>query len=190
MVILEMFALFFVAVAFLGLALAVLAIIALYKLFEKAGVEGWKAIVPFYNLYVLTVEVAKLDVVWFVFIFLSFIPFIGWILGLVSCLNIAYSTARRFTKEEDLRIAATILFGIFILVFGFGKFEYDSSTYSRNGFFSDSLMDNVKNTFEGATSSSTTSNSTAADKNKFCKNCGNKINAKDKFCQNCGNKVN
>jgi len=37
----------------LSLAISVLAIIALWKIFEKAGEPGWAAIIPFYNLYVL-----------------------------------------------------------------------------------------------------------------------------------------
>ena len=38
---------------FLSLAIAVLGIIAMWKIFEKAGEPGWAAIIPFYNLYVL-----------------------------------------------------------------------------------------------------------------------------------------
>ena len=36
-----------------GLACAVIAIIAWWKLFEKAGEKGWKAIIPVYNTYIL-----------------------------------------------------------------------------------------------------------------------------------------
>ena len=35
------------------LAIAVLGIVAMWKIFEKAGEPGWAAIIPFYNLYVL-----------------------------------------------------------------------------------------------------------------------------------------
>jgi len=37
----------------LGLAVAVLGIVAMWKIFEKAGEPGWAAIIPFYNLYIL-----------------------------------------------------------------------------------------------------------------------------------------
>lgn len=33
----------------IALAIGILSIIAYWKLFEKAGVEGWKAIIPYYN---------------------------------------------------------------------------------------------------------------------------------------------
>ena len=148
MIILQMFALFAVAIALCGIALGVLLIVALYKLFEKAGVEGWKAIIPLYNMYVLTVEVAKIDVIWFALLFASIIPIVGWVIAIVASLNICYSTVRRFTSERDLHIVATILFGIFVIIFAFCKYDYDKSEYSKNGFFSDELLDKVKDNFD------------------------------------------
>ena len=186
MIILETLAVVFMTFLLVALAIAVIEIIAAWKLFEKAGVEGWKSLIPIYNVYVATVDVAKLDVMWFVFLFLGWIPVIGWILATVSVFNIAYSISRRFTKEQDLQIIATIFFGIFTLVFAFGKFEYDDSVYSKNGFISDSFADNVRDGFKG---NSSTSTSTGTDSNNFCKNCGNKINKGDKFCENCGTKL-
>lgn len=37
----------------IGVVFFVLTVIALWKIFVKAGEKGWKAIIPFYNLYVL-----------------------------------------------------------------------------------------------------------------------------------------
>ena len=39
--------------SFLSLAIAILGIIAMWKIFVKAGEPGWAAIVPFYNIYTL-----------------------------------------------------------------------------------------------------------------------------------------
>ncbi|MBR1472305.1 MAG: hypothetical protein IJ600_11775 [Lachnospiraceae bacterium] len=36
-----------------GLIVAVLTIIADWKIFEKAGEAGWKSLIPFYNLYIM-----------------------------------------------------------------------------------------------------------------------------------------
>ena len=189
MIILQTIALLIVATALVGLALSVLVLVAAYKLFEKAGVEGWKAIVPFYNLYVLTVDIAKLDVIWFALLFAAFIPIIGWLIAIVASLNISYATVRRFIKDKDMHIVGTILFGIFVVIIAFGNYSYDSSSYSKNGFFSDELIDQFKNGFEDSNSKSTGKSSSKTTKGHFCKNCGNKLGAKDKFCQNCGNKV-
>ena len=186
MIILEVFAVFILTFVIVGLAIAVVELIAGWKLFEKAHVDGWKFLIPIYNLYVATVHVAKLDVIWFVFVFLAWFPVIGWVLSPLALINIAYSICRRFTKSSDLQIIGTIFFPIFVLVFAFGKYEYDDSNYSKNGFISDGFMDNVKDGFNGTTSSS---NDTHHDTNNFCKNCGNKIHKGDKFCENCGNKL-
>ena len=37
----------------IAIALGVLAIVAMWKVFVKAGEKGWKSLVPFYNLYIL-----------------------------------------------------------------------------------------------------------------------------------------
>ena len=124
MIILQTIALLIVATALVGLALSVLVLVAAYKLFEKAGVEGWKAIVPFYNLYVLTVDIAKLDVIWFALLFAAFIPIIGWLIAIVASLNISYATVRRFIKDKDMHIVGTILFGIFVVIIAFGNYSY------------------------------------------------------------------
>ena len=36
--------------SFIYLGFAIVQIIAMYKIFEKAGIEGWKAIIPIYNI--------------------------------------------------------------------------------------------------------------------------------------------
>lgn len=42
-----------IASSVFALALAVLGIVAMWKIFVKAGEAGWKAIIPFYNTYIL-----------------------------------------------------------------------------------------------------------------------------------------
>ena len=43
----------FIFIGIISLAITVLFIIALWKMFEKAGEPGWAALIPFYNTYVL-----------------------------------------------------------------------------------------------------------------------------------------
>ena len=73
---------FFGIFLIISLVLVVLQIIAMWKLFTKAGEEGWKAIIPIYNLVILY----KISGVspWLLLIFLaSFIPVIGSIAVLI-----------------------------------------------------------------------------------------------------------
>ena len=177
------FASFFLVIVLVSIGVGIAAIIAGYKLFEKAGVAGWKVLIPVYNAYVLTVEIAKLDVIWFIMLFASIFPVIGWIVSMLASINISYSVCRRFTKEKDVQIIATILFGIFMFVFAFGNYKYDNGNYSKHGFFSDSSVDDVK---------SKVSNSFSSNNNgpvHFCKNCGNQVKDGEKFCANCGSEI-
>ncbi len=44
---------FGIAAMFIGLIIAVFAIIVMWKIFAKAGEAGWKALIPIYNTYIL-----------------------------------------------------------------------------------------------------------------------------------------
>ncbi|MBS1975285.1 MAG: S26 family signal peptidase, partial [Bacteroidetes bacterium] len=52
--------------------------IGLYGMFKKAGEAGWKAFLPFYNLWVM-MGIAQRPKYWF---FLQFIPIVGWFIAL------------------------------------------------------------------------------------------------------------
>ncbi len=189
MEILMAFAVVFLFVMLFSFVLAIIGIIALYKTFEKAGVEGWKAIIPFYNYYVMTKDVAKIEEFWFFLLLLAIVPVIGQLIAAVAMFNIHYSVVRRFSEASDIRVLGTIFFPIYVLFSGFGNLKYDNSEMSRNGFFQDSTIDNIRGgsgKYTGSTNSTSSSSSTSS---KFCKNCGNKVNENDKFCQSCGNKL-
>jgi len=47
-------------------------IVGLWKLFEKAGEQGWKVLIPFYNLYIW-LNIIKKPMWWFVFLIIPFI---------------------------------------------------------------------------------------------------------------------
>ncbi len=59
-----------------------------YQLFEKAGEQGWKLFVPFYNLYIWLKLVDKQNIWWYVFLAVPFINvfvFMLMIVELVKC---------------------------------------------------------------------------------------------------------
>lgn len=55
----------------IGLILMIIAFVGMWKTFEKAGMEGWKGIVPVYNMYLLITEIAKKP--WW-YLLLLFVP--------------------------------------------------------------------------------------------------------------------
>ncbi len=73
------------------LAIVVLTIAGLWKVFEKAGKPGWAAIVPIYNLVVL-MKVAGKPLWW---VLLMFIPFINIVVLLLVYIEVAH----RFGKS-------------------------------------------------------------------------------------------
>lgn len=50
----------FLPILLFSLAIVVFLIVGEWKLFVKAGKQGWKSIIPFYNTYVLFTEIAGL----------------------------------------------------------------------------------------------------------------------------------
>lgn len=92
-------------------------LIGLLGVFPKAGQSWWAALVPFYNIYVLVVVVARLNVLWFV---LLFVP----IVQLAAAILVNLEVARRFGKSESFGLGLTLLGFIFYPLLGFGSDRY------------------------------------------------------------------
>src|SRR5580700_339654 len=90
----------------------------LYKIFEKAGEKGWKAIIPIYNYYVW-LKILKRPW-WWIFIFL--IPGVGFMMLMV--VSAITSTAFKKNKATDL-ILSGLLFFIYLPYLGFGKIKFE-----------------------------------------------------------------
>jgi len=99
------------------LAAVVLAIAGTWKVFVKAGRPGWESIVPFYNAYVLAVEVAKMEILWFV---LLFIP----IVNIIAAFKIMFAVAEKFGKTVGFGVGMFFLPFIFFPILGFGDAKY------------------------------------------------------------------
>ncbi len=98
------------------LAFVILIIAAMWKVFEKAGQPGWAAIIPIYNLYIMTKIAGKPG--WWVIMFL--IPFVNlifaiWLYNMVS---------KSFGKDEGFTAGLVILGFIFWPILGFGGARY------------------------------------------------------------------
>jgi len=109
----------------LPLAFVVLIIASLWKVFEKAGQPGWAAIVPIYNIYVLTCEIAKKEILWFI---LFFIPLVN----IVASVVVSIEVAKKFGKSELFGIGLAFLGFIFYPMLAFGDAKYQGAT-SRSG---------------------------------------------------------
>lgn len=118
------------------LASMVLIIASMWKIFTKAGEEGWKAIIPLYNSYVLLsiIKVPQLFWGWLVCIIVaninlgtfSMIGLIGTIvISIITCVKVA----KAFGKSGGFAIGLIFLPAIFypILAFGSSKYQVEAN---------------------------------------------------------------
>jgi hypothetical protein len=99
------------------LVIAVVSIVAMWKVYAKAGQPGWAAIIPFYNIYVLLKIVGRPG--WWLLLFL--IPLVNIIISLVVSIDLA----KAFGKSEVFGVIALWFFSIIgYLMLGFGDAQY------------------------------------------------------------------
>ena len=106
------------------LILIIITIISLWKIFEKAGVEGWKALIPIYNMWVLAEIVGKPGWLGILPIILMFIPFIGNFLALIILFYLYYLLAKSFGKGPLFALGLTFLGFIFFPILAFSDAQY------------------------------------------------------------------
>jgi len=99
-------------IVLIALILFVLPAVGLYKLFQKAGVEGWKGLVPLYNSWVM-LDIAKRPKHWF---FWQFLPVVGWFIYL----GILIEFVKVFGKFKFYQHALTVFSaGLYFVYLGF-----------------------------------------------------------------------
>lgn len=96
----------------------VLLIIGWWKIFEKAGYEGWKSIIPFYNSYIIYELSFGKGKGWM--FLLTLVPCVGVIVEIVR----AFKMATAFGKGVGFGFGLLIFYPIFALILGFGSAEY------------------------------------------------------------------
>lgn len=113
------------------LAILILSIVANWKIFTKAGQEGWKSIVPFLNSY------TEYKIYWgngwlflvpiVVGFLASIIPFIGWLFWILLIVWKAFNVkkmATAFGQTTGFAIGLFFLPIIFQMILGFGDAKY------------------------------------------------------------------
>lgn len=187
--VLGVFVIFIIIIAIVWL---VFYIIGMWKLFQKAGKQGWEAIIPFYNNWVL-VEISGLAWWWFLIVSASWIvsfldidglSSIAWLASIFGNFCCYYNISKKLHKDTGFAILTTIFSFIMIPVIGLSNnYQFDNSVeVSDMGPFanqssndSHTHVKNDDNNFDKA--------------KKFCSHCGSPVDEESKFCQNCGTKL-
>jgi hypothetical protein len=97
-------------------AIALLQIIAQWKVYVKAGQPGWACIIPIYNIYILT-KIGGKPGIWTLWCLIPIVNliFIIWLYNMVS---------KSFGKEEGFTVGLVLLGVIFWPILGFGSAKY------------------------------------------------------------------
>jgi hypothetical protein len=101
----------------LGLvALVVLQLAALWKIYTKAGEAGWKSLIPFYNVIVLLRIVGR--PAWWLLLLL--VPLVN----LVVLVIVSVDLAKAFGKGVGFMLGLLLLSFVFLPILGFGSARY------------------------------------------------------------------
>ena len=106
-------------VVIIYLAILVAVIAGMRKAFAKTGAPGWGAIIPFYNIYLMT-KMAEKPGWWVV---LALIPFVN----IVVLILLGIGIARGFGKSDGFGIGLGLLAFIFWPILGFGDSQWQKA---------------------------------------------------------------
>lgn len=102
------------------LVVYILVVIAMWKVFTKAGKPGWASLIPVYNMVVMY-QIVGLNP-WLLLLYL--IPFVNWIAALVLSIMLNVKLAKVYGKSTGFAIGLIFLNPIFLLILGFGDAKY------------------------------------------------------------------
>lgn len=141
-------------------AISIFMIVCMWKIFKKAGKNGWEAIIPVYNIIVL-LKIVELPI-WYIALFI--IPFAN----IYAIFKIFIELAHKFGKSTGFGVAM-IFFGIICLpMLAFGRTSYNNNTINMN--------------YEQSSQPQSFSTNS-----KFCPNCGTQNDINATVCYSCRN---
>lgn len=142
---------FLIFLVIIMIAWLVFYLIGMYKLYVKAGQAGWKAIIPYYNSWVLVVDMCGLEWYWFlvyqasaiISILGRFIEPLNALSALASLVSVFGSVVMLFNMSKKIGkdtgwIVLSVFFAIFTLpVLGYSKNQTwnIAAPVSKNAFF-------------------------------------------------------
>lgn len=95
----------------------ILIVAGLWKVYTKADQPGWAAIIPIYNIYVMTKIIGR---PWW-WLLLLFVPIVNIVISIIMAIDLAQS----FGKDAAYGVLLLWLFSIIgYLILGFGDAEY------------------------------------------------------------------
>jgi len=109
----------------LYVAFIVVYLVAAWIVYTKAGEEGWKALIPIYNVWVLLKIVGRPG--WWLLLFL--IPFVNFVIWIIVSIDLAKS----FGKGTGFALGLIFLAPIFYMILAFGDATYRGPAAAPGG---------------------------------------------------------
>ena len=100
--------------------IAVLTIVAKWKVYEKAGQPGWASLIPIYNIYIILKIVGKPG--WWLLVMIFFPP-----VGIFLSIWMTNLLSKSFGRGIICTLGLIFLSPIFYLLLGFGDAKYIGS---------------------------------------------------------------
>jgi hypothetical protein len=100
----------------IALAWYLLVVVGWWKIFEKAGEQGWKAIIPIYNVFVMLKIVGR--PAWWIILML--IPCVSLFVYIILMSDLSKS----FNKSVGFTVGLIVFSPIFAVILGFGDSRY------------------------------------------------------------------
>lgn len=102
------------------LVVMIVLLTAMWKMFVKAGEKGWKVLIPFYNMHIMT-KILDKPSRWF---WGMFVPGMNIVVAFIRTFIAPFKLAEKFGKSSGFGVGLLFLGLIFYPILGFGKAEY------------------------------------------------------------------
>lgn len=114
------FAAFFGFILLFALLISVISIVAMWKLFEKAGKPGWASLIPIYNTLVM-IEIVGKPTIWILWLLIPCTSpiFAIWLINLF---------VKSYGKDEAYTVGILLLPIVFLPLLAFGNNPYIGPT--------------------------------------------------------------
>jgi hypothetical protein len=160
----------------ISMFIGILTIVALWMLFDKAKENGWAAIIPFYNSYVL------FKITWGNgwYFLLMLIPIANIVIHIITMVKLA----NVYGKGGGWACGLIFLYPIFLCIMAFDNSIQYVGEYGGGAFAGQTQQ---QSSFY--TGQQTNTGAASQPGTKYCPYCGAALRAEDKFCLRCGREV-
>ena len=109
------------------IAVAVLIYVAKWKVFKKANKDGWEALIPVHS-DIIELQLGGIKTYWWFLNCIAVIPFLGWFLGWIPMLILAFwksiALAKAFGKGAGFGVLLALFPFVMYPILAWGSAEY------------------------------------------------------------------